>query len=357
MLLLDSIHPTHDTRRTNKIFVLTDEVVAPLWLVSFKEKLAINDAIDIIVPAGESHKNLDTVQLIWSKLIEHHADRQSLLYNLGGGTVTDLGGFAASCFKRGIDFVNVPTTLLAMVDAAHGGKTGFDFGGLKNQIGTFTMPKDVLLFSDFLTTLPSRDIRSGLAEMIKYGFIAEESLLNADLNNYINYIDKAVEIKQMIVAKDPFEKNCFPESLESRPATYDSRLILNFGHTIGHAIESHCLQTEHPLRHGEAVALGMWCALGLSTQYLGLPKHVLTDFESALSWILEESEIQVEDIDADALLPILMHDKKTIGDIPRFVLLSSIGRPVVHCEVSEQHLRECLAQLQDCLSRLFKLCR
>lgn len=335
----------------SKVFILTDETVSALWLANFKERLALQDTVDIVVPAGETYKTLETAQMIWSKLMEHHANRQSLLYNLGGGTVTDLGGFAASCFKRGIDFINVPTTLLAMVDAAIGGKTGVNFGELKNQIGTFAKPKDILFYYDFLTTLPSRDIRSGLAELLKYGFIADESLLKVNECNYLDAIEKAVALKNAIVSKDPFEKY-----VSGMPAS-DSRMVLNFGHTFGHAIESVSLDTNHPLRHGEAVSLGMWCALWLSNQRLGLPMRILHEYEPQLAWILEESGYGSQDVKPDAILSLLVHDKKTVGDRPRFVLLSSVGRPTFDGDIPDSILYQCLEQLQDVLSHNFMPCQ
>ena len=210
--------------KASTVFILTDENVAPFWLPEVAHWLHCDPAVDIIIKPGEAHKNLQTVQRIWKTLMKHHADRNALLVNLGGGVVTDLGGFAASTYKRGIKFINVPTTLLAMVDAAIGGKTGVDLGGAKNQIGTFAEAEEVLINPDFLMTLPTRELLSGLSEMLKYGFIADAKLLQADLENYEQYIVRAGEIKREIVAQDPHETGL--------------RKILNFGHTLGHSIES-----------------------------------------------------------------------------------------------------------------------
>ena len=157
----------------SKVFILTDENVAPFWLPETEYWLGCENAVEIVLRPGEKYKNLQSVQRIWKTLMKHHADRNALLINLGGGVITDLGGFAASTYKRGIRFINIPTTLLAMVDAAIGGKTGIDFGGGKNQIGTFAEAEEVLVKPDFLITLPRRELLSGMAEMLKYGFIAD----------------------------------------------------------------------------------------------------------------------------------------------------------------------------------------
>ena len=279
-----------------KVFILTDENVAPFWLPEVTHWLHCDSAIDIVIKAGEQHKNLQTVQRIWKTLMKHHADRNALLINLGGGVITDLGGFAASTYKRGIKFINIPTTLLAMVDAAIGGKTGIDFGGSKNQIGTFAEAEEVIIDPVFLETLPERELFSGMAEMLKYGFIADSKLLEINLENYQKFIVRCGEIKREIVEQDPTEKGL--------------RKILNFGHTLGHAIESHCLTTDYPLLHGEAVALGMLGALWLSVKQLGLDDSVLQNFENQIPMLLSEAEISLSGSDIDLILGYLVHDKK-----------------------------------------------
>ena len=298
----------------SQVFILTDENVAPFWLPEVAHWLHCDSAIDIVIKAGEQHKNLQTVQRIWKTLLRHHADRNALMINLGGGTVTDLGGFAASTYKRGIKFINVPTTLLGMIDAAIGGKTGIDFGGAKNQIGTFAEAEEVVIDPLFLETLPQRELLSGLSEMLKYGFVADSKLLETSLENYRQFIVRAGEIKREIVAKDPTENGL--------------RKILNFGHTLGHAIESHCLTTDHPLLHGEAVALGMAGALWLSVKQSGLDEQVLKDYEKKLPILLSEAEISLSEADIEVVLGYLAHDKKNKGEKPQFVLLEAIGKPV-----------------------------
>ena len=312
----------------SKVFILTDENVVPFWLPEVAHWLHCDSAVDIVVKAGEQHKNLQTVQRIWKTLMKHHADRNALLINLGGGVITDLGGFAASTYKRGIKFINIPTTLLAMVDAAIGGKTGIDFGAAKNQIGTFAEAEEVLADPVFLSTLPRREILSGLAEMLKYGFVADANLLKVNLENYQQFIDRCGEIKREIVAKDPTEQGL--------------RKVLNFGHTLGHAIESHSLTTNHPLLHGEAVALGMVAALWLSVKQLGLDRRVLQDYEQQLPMLLSETEMKLTESDADAILSYLAFDKKNKGEQSQFVLLEAVGKPVWDVEVEPALVRSAL---------------
>ena len=310
----------------SKVFILTDENVVPFWLPEVAHWLHCDSAVDIVVKAGEQHKNLQTVQRIWKTLMKHHADRNALLINLGGGVITDLGGFAASTYKRGIKFINIPTTLLTMVDAAIGGKTGIDFGGCKNQIGTFTEAEDVLVNPAFLKTLPRRELFSGLTEMIKYGFIANPRLLDIDLENYQQFIKQAGDLKRAIVAKDLEEKGL--------------RKMLNFGHTLGHAIESYCMPTDAPLLHGEAVALGIGAALWLSVKQCGLDEKVLRDYEKRLPMLLEEATTRLTWVDIEPIMSYLAHDKKNKGERPQFVLIEAVGRPLIDVEVSSENIKQ-----------------
>ena len=312
----------------SKVFILTDENVAPFWLPEVAHWLHCDSAVDIVIKAGEQHKNLQTVQRIWKTLMKHHADRDALLVNLGGGVVTDLGGFAASTYKRGIKFINIPTTLLAMVDAAIGGKTGIDFGGDKNQIGTFAEAEEVIIDPVFLETLPERELFSGIAEMLKYGFIVDDNLLKVNSENYQQFIVRCGEIKREIVAQDPTEKGL--------------RKILNFGHSFGHAIESHCLTTDYPLLHGEAVALGMLGALWISVKQLGLDASILQSFENQLLMLLSEAEISLSGSDIEPILSYLVHDKKNKGEKSQFVLLEAVGKPVWDVEVEPERVKNAL---------------
>ena len=328
---------TNIISEASKVFILTDENVAPFWLPEVAHWLHCDSAVDIVIKAGEQHKNLQTVQKIWKALMKHQADRNALLINLGGGIITDLGGFAASTYKRGIKFINIPTTLLAMVDAAIGGKTGIDFGGVKNQIGTFAEAEEVVIAPIFLETLPERELFSGLAEMLKYGFIVDSKLLEINLENYRKFITRAGEIKREIVAQDPTEKGL--------------RRILNFGHTLGHAIESHCLTTDYPLLHGEAVALGMLGALWLSVKQLGLDESVLQNFENQLPMLLSEAQFSLSEADIDPILGYLVHDKKNKGEKPQFVLIEAVGKPIWDLEVETKLVKESLQYILNKVSR------
>ena len=312
----------------SQVFILTDENVAPFWLPEVAHWLHCDSATDIVIKAGEQHKNLQTVQRIWKTLMKHHADRNALLINLGGGVITDLGGFAASTYKRGIKFINIPTTLLAMVDAAIGGKTGIDFGGAKNQIGTFAEAEEVLINPVFLETLPERELRSGLAEMLKYGFISDAKLLEINLENCHDFILRAGDIKREIVSKDPTEKGL--------------RKVLNFGHTIGHAIESHCLTTDYPLLHGEAVALGMLGALWLSVPLLGLRESVLKSYENLLPMLLSEAKVSLSKDDMSSIMERVAFDKKRANQRSQFVLLYGIGEPVWDVEIEPKWAKQAL---------------
>ena len=318
----------HIISNASQVFILTDENVAPLWLSEVEYGLGCNNAVDIVVKAGEQYKNLQTVQQIWTTLMQHHADRNALLINLGGGVITDLGGFAASTYKRGIKFINIPTTLLSMVDAAIGGKTGIDFGGAKNQVGTFAEAQETLVDPVFLKTLPRRGILSGISEMLKYGFIADPNLLEINLENYQESILQAGDIKREIVARDLRESGL--------------RKILNFGHTIGHAIESHSLATSAPLLHGEAVALGMQAALWLSVKHCGLGETALTDFEKRLPRLLAEAEIGLTKDDVEPIMQLLAYDKKNSKESLRFVLIEEVGKPVWDVVLEPEFVRRAL---------------
>ena len=315
----------------SQVFVLTDANVAQYWLPELEHWLGCEQAVEIVVKAGERYKTLGTAQRVWKTLLKHKADRQAVLVNLGGGTVTDIGGFVASCYQRGIRFVNVPTTLLAMVDASIGGKNGVDLGGCKNQIGTFAEPLEVLVNPIFLSTLSEREMLSGLAEMVKYGFIADDNMLKVDVNNYEQYLLRAGRIKRDIVDDDPTD--------------LDRRKVLNFGHTIGHAIESFSMTTDAPLTHGESVALGIWCALWLSVQQCGLREEVLYDYEPTLRNLVAEAEVELHASDVDAILTYLDHDKKNRNGHASFVLLKAVEKPLIDQEVPEDLVRESLLEL------------
>ena len=322
-----------------KTFILLDENTEN-YCLNFIEGIDFQNVIKIIIPPGEQNKNIDTVQYIWSKLLENHADRKALLINIGGGMVTDIGGFAASCYQRGIDFINIPTTLLGMIDAAVGGKTGIDFQGLKNQIGVFSQPLAVVILFEFLATLPKRELLSGLAEIIKYGFIVDKIFLEAKLlKNTVNPVD-SVLIKKAIEVKD--EITCHDSTEQGR------RKILNFGHTIGHALETYLIDHHKEIRHGEGVALGMLSALYLSEKYCSL-NHDITLYYKDL-YAKNFNRFDLNDIPIENLVEIMRHDKKNEGGDVRFVLIEDFGKPVYDVVVKPEDIVGSVNYLVDYLN-------
>ncbi|MBL4586628.1 MAG: 3-dehydroquinate synthase [Flavobacteriales bacterium] len=276
----------------------------------------------IEIPAGEENKKLKTCEKVWYELTEFSADRATVLLNLGGGVVTDLGGFVASTYMRGIRFVNIPTSMLGMVDAAVGGKTGVDFGVLKNMIGTFAQPETVVIDSNFLKTLPKRQYNNGLAEVLKHAFITDTSILDLMYANEDELISRSVNAKMSIVKSDQFEAG--------------ERKKLNFGHTIGHAIESHFLSSEKPILHGEAVAAGMIMAAHISGSVRGLSEEDVASICSITDSIF--SRIAITNADWTSVKNLLIHDKKNADGKVQFVLLSKLGEAIVDQEVSDEQL-------------------
>lgn len=315
----------------NSIFVLTDENINTIYSLVIDSM----SSYKIVIPAGEECKTLDNVCFIWNALLENNAGRDSLLINFGGGTISDIGGFAASCYKRGIDFINIPTTLLAMVDASIGGKNGLNYNGLKNQIGLFSEPECVIVNTEFLKSLSQRDVNSGLAEMLKYGFIADSSLLDLDQDNYLNYVKDAAIIKDDTVKLD------FKES--------GLRKMLNFGHTVGHALEAFYLDKENYLTHGEAVALGMYSSLFLSVKYCGLNEKWLFFYEL---WIKGNiGFLNLGGFDLDSIFSLISHDKKNKGGKPQFVLISAPEKPVIDVNVDDDDIKESILMLKNKFSK------
>ncbi len=300
----------------SRVFVLVDENTYRDCYPKIAEVLSNKKAHLIQISSGEINKNINTCQYIWSQLMEQEADRKALMINLGGGVIGDMGGFCASTYKRGIDFLQIPTTLLSQVDASIGGKLGIDFQEVKNSIGLFKNPKTVLVDSTFLETLSKREVRSGLAELIKHGLIADEAAWKALLNiENIQKVDWAplvydsLLIKQKIVTEDPFEKGI--------------RKSLNFGHTVGHAVESHALQGDRPFLHGEAVAIGMVVEAFLSHKVLGLEKEAVSSISSYVKKIYGFHPIKESDF--NILLRWMRQDKKNDGQGINFSLLPKIG--------------------------------
>lgn len=318
----------------SKIFLLVDENTHEHCLPHFLSQIQFDGVIEIIeIESGEIHKTIETCMGVWRTLSELSADRKSLLINLGGGVVTDLGGFVASTFKRGIKFINVPTTLLAMVDASVGGKTGVDLDLSKNQIGTITFADMVLIDPRFLDTLPNNELRSGFAEMLKHGLIQDQKywkqlrqLKQLTLNDLDELIHHSVAIKNKVVSKDPNEMGL--------------RKILNFGHTLGHAIESYCLDNDDikTLLHGEAIAIGMVLEGYLSSKISGLP---ITDlYEIRETFKTTYPKVYFNDSSKKQIIYLMQSDKKNSHGQVKFVLLESVGQCQIDVEVEKALIYE-----------------
>lgn len=301
----------------DRMFLLADETTEQYCLPIVEGFAALQDAKRIIIGATDTHKTLESLAHVWEELGQGGATRHTLLINIGGGMVTDLGGFAASTFKRGINYINIPTTLLAMVDASVGGKTGINFNGLKNEIGVFNNANTVILDTQFLKTLDAENIRSGYAEMLKHGLISEDKmwaeLLNYDLENpdlqkLSQMVADSVAVKERIVTEDPTE--------------HGIRKALNLGHTVGHAFESLALQRK-PVLHGYAVAWGLICELYLSCIKTGFPTDKM---HQTVRFIQEHyGKMTITCDDYPTLLELMTHDKKNVAGVINFTLLGEIG--------------------------------
>jgi 3-dehydroquinate synthase len=322
---------THlENSKYSKIFIITDNNTNEYCSNRLLSNLETEIPIEIIeFESGEDFKNIETCIQIWEALTELSADRKSVILNLGGGVVTDLGGFVASTFKRGIDFIHIPTTLLAMVDAAIGGKNGVDLGNLKNQIGLIITPKMVLVDSHYLETLPQNQMRSGLAEILKHGLIYDANywkifldLNKVDFTDLDSIIYDSIKIKNDIVFQDPTEKGI--------------RKALNFGHTLGHAIESYFLENtnKNTLLHGEAIAAGMILESFISWELDLLTKEEYYQIKSTIKHIFED--IIFEENDLEPIIELLIHDKKNEYGNIQFALLNGIGKIKIDQAVSNE---------------------
>jgi 3-dehydroquinate synthase len=326
----DLLHKFIADNNYSSLFILVDSNTNEKCLMRFLSFLSTDKNIEIIeIEAGEIEKNITTCVEIWSILTELGADRKSLLINVGGGVITDIGGFVASTFKRGIDFINIPTSLLAMVDASIGGKNGVDLGNLKNQIGVINSPKMVLVDTSYLNTLPQNEMRSGLAEMLKHGLIADSNywkhfkdLNQSDFADFDVLIHRSIEIKNEIVTQDPTENGI--------------RKALNFGHTLGHAIESYFLENENKnsLLHGEAIAVGMILESYISWQKKLISETEYDEIKKVIAAIFEN--IPFEENDIQPILDLLIHDKKNEYGKIQFSLLDGIGAIKINQEVDNK---------------------
>ena len=313
----------------SSIFVLVDDNTDKFCLDIFIKKTKIGEFSKIIINSGEQNKNIDTCLKIWDSLNNYNADRKSLLINLGGGVLTDMGGFVASTYLRGIAFINIPTTLLGMVDAAHGGKTGVDFKLLKNQIGVFSEPSEIILDRDYLTTLSKDEFLNGYAEVFKHSLLTNKkelnfnSLLKLDFYKDVTFvIEKYSEIKKEIVESDRFESN--------------QRKVLNLGHTIGHAVESYSYMTSslNELKHGEAIIVGLITELYISHKKLNFPLEDLENIKKTFSEYF--NAVTFSDKDVEQIHDLMIYDKKNEGDKVNFVLMKNIGTPVVDQQITKE---------------------
>ena len=318
----------------DKVFILLDETTEKCCLPVVEAAVGLQDAKRIIIGATDTHKTLESLAHVWEELGAGGGTRHSLLINIGGGMVTDLGGFAASTFKRGINYINIPTTLLSMVDASVGGKTGINFRGLKNEIGVFNNASTVILDTQFLKTLDAENICSGYAEMLKHGLISNEKmwaeLMNfeleqPDLRLLSRMVADSVAVKERIVTEDPTEQGI--------------RKALNLGHTVGHAFESFALKRQ-PVLHGYAVAWGLICELYLSCVKTGFPTDKM---HQTVRFIKEHyGMMTITCDDYPTLLELMTHDKKNVAGTINFTLLGGIGDIRINQTATKEEIYEAL---------------
>ena len=324
----------------DRLFVLTDTTTHRLCWPLLEPFVGLRQATHIVIGATDTHKTLDTLSYVWQSLGEGGATRHSCMLCLGGGMVTDLGGFAASTFKRGIDYINIPTTLLSMVDASVGGKTGINFNGLKNEVGVFAEPQRVIIHTPFLSTLDQENIRSGYAEMLKHGLIADSGtwaelldfdLAQPDLDLLQQMVGRSVAVKERIVEQDPHERGI--------------RKALNLGHTVGHAFESWAMRHGQPILHGYAVAYGLLCELYLSCLLTGFPTDKM---RGTVGYIREYyGQLPITCDDYPELLELMRHDKKNIAGTINFTLLADIGDIRINQTATKADIEEALDFMRE----------
>lgn len=339
--LCQSLTQAIDEVKHDLLFVLCDETTERLCLPVVSDFECMKGAQLITIPATDTHKTLESLSHVWSELQRMGATRHSLMVNLGGGMVTDLGGFAASTFKRGIPYINIPTTLLSMVDASVGGKTGINFGGLKNEIGVFNNARSVILDTTFLRTMDHENICSGYAEMLKHGLINNEEMWAELLNFNLESLEKleilgrmvaeSVAVKQRIVTEDPTEQGI--------------RKALNLGHTAGHAFESLALERK-PVLHGYAVAWGMIVELYLCCVKTNFPQDQM---RQTVAFIKENyGRMAITCDDYPHLIELMHHDKKNQGNSINFTLLGGIGDIRINQTATEEEIKDALDFYREC---------
>ena len=334
-------------RQYKKIFVLMDDNSIRHCWGRVEPLLKRYDYSVILLRHGEIYKTLESCEYIWTQLLKKGADRHSLLINLGGGVVSDLGGFAASVYKRGMDFINLPTTLLAQIDASVGGKTGVDWGGLKNMIGNFCNPQGVFILSGLLYTLSEREWKNGWVEGLKHGLLHSQSLWadmiglwqhfeQKDIERVNGLLSAAIHVKKEIVAQDWEDKHL--------------RQSLNIGHSIGHALEAWALGTEWELKHGEAVVLGLIAELNLSVKLAGADKMLVEQLLSQLRGLFAKSEFWLQwankPLHLPELLPYLLADKKNLSGRIKMPLWVDFGRVLIGTTVETEHISWALGRLE-----------
>ena len=338
---IDDLNNAIGNQDSKNIFILTDTNTQRLCLPTVLKSDKLKDSHLICIPSGDENKNIDSAVIIWKYLSEHGANRKSLLINVGGGMITDIGGFAASTFKRGIRYINVSTSVLGAVDAATGGKTGINFMGLKNEIGTFTPAHKVIINIDFFKTLDIENIRSGYAEMVKHALIDTKveweeilqfNLENINLDLLKTLVKRSIRIKENIVEQDPHEKNI--------------RKALNLGHTFGHAFETMSHRINKPVLHGYAVMWGLLCELYLSHVKLGFPKEEILKLNKLISEFY--GTLQITKNDYESLLELMTHDKKNDSNEINFTLLSDIGEIKIDQTANKEEIFDCFDFLISC---------
>jgi len=331
--IFPQLHTFLSERQYSNIAVLVDENTDKHCFPILHKNIPNFNFQKIFIPAGEQYKNLDTCQKIWEEMMNLGFNRNALLINLGGGVIGDMGGFAASTYKRGMDFLQMPTTLLSQVDASIGGKLGIDFMQVKNSIGLFNNPQTVLIEPAFLKTLPFNEVRSGFAEIIKHTLI--NSIEQWDILKEINdlhsidwaeYLEPSLQIKKNIVEADPFEKGI--------------RKALNFGHTIGHAIEGWALETEKPLLHGEAIAIGMICEAWLAHKIVDLSMDSVEEITNFILSIYEPYPLK-ESIFSE-FIQLMKKDKKNETEAINFTFINPIGAAIINQTCEEKLILESL---------------
>lgn len=319
----------------DKVFLLSDETAYENCFPKIKDVVGLSEERTVIIPSGDDNKGIETLSKVWHLLSHGGADRKSLLITLGGGMPCDLGGFAASTFKRGIQFINIPTTLLAQVDASIGGKTGINFEGFKNEVGVFNQASAVLIETSFLDTLDGENIISGFAEMIKHAFIYSADkwdelknydIFNPDYEQLKELVADSIRIKDHFVQNDPTENHI--------------RKALNFGHTYGHAFESLAMHEGRSILHGYAVAFGMICELYLSHVRLGFPMPLVMDIANKLESIFGHFDFTKDHF--DELYQLMTHDKKNESNKINFTLLENIGKIQINCQASPSEVYDAL---------------